>query len=63
MNGIMYVSGLYVMELSFVSPWMDVTICQQAISKDPAFSKCKLIAEPWDCGGLYQVGSFPNWDK
>ena len=22
----------------------------------------KLIAEPWDCGGLYQVGSFPNWD-
>ena len=19
-------------------------------------------AEPWDCGGLYQVGSFPNWD-
>lgn len=22
----------------------------------------KLIAEPWDCGGLYQVGGFPNWD-
>lgn len=22
----------------------------------------KLVAEPWDCGGLYQVGSFPNWD-
>ena len=22
----------------------------------------KLLAEPWDCGGLYQVGSFPNWD-
>lgn len=21
-----------------------------------------LIAEPWDCGGLYQVGTFPNWD-
>jgi isoamylase len=20
-----------------------------------------LIAEPWDCGGLYQVGSFPHW--
>ncbi len=34
------------------------------------FEKCigcpaaqvKLIAEPWDCGGLYQVGGFPNWD-
>ena len=24
--------------------------------------QAKLIAEPWDCGGLYQVGSFPNWD-
>lgn len=35
----------------------------RAITKDPAFAKCKLIAEPWDCGGLYQVGSFPNWDK
>ena len=22
----------------------------------------KVIAEPWDCGGLYQVGGFPNWD-
>jgi pullulanase/glycogen debranching enzyme len=21
-----------------------------------------MWAEPWDCGGLYQVGSFPNWD-
>ena len=33
-----------------------------AISKDPVLSKVKLISEPWDCGGLYQVGSFPNWD-
>ena len=33
------------------------------ISKDPVLSKCKLIAEPWDCGGLYQVGSCPNWDR
>ena len=23
----------------------------------------KLIAEPWDCGGLYLVGKFPNWDR
>lgn len=21
----------------------------------------QLIAEAWDCGGLYQVGSFPHW--
>ena len=25
-------------------------------------TQVKLVAEPWDCGGLYQVGSFPNWD-
>jgi isoamylase len=25
-------------------------------------SQVKLIAEPWDAAGLYQVGSFPNWD-
>ncbi|KAK3237921.1 Isoamylase 3, chloroplastic, partial [Cymbomonas tetramitiformis] len=34
----------------------------RAISKDPVLSEVKLISEPWDCGGLYQVGSFPNWD-
>lgn len=31
------------------------------ISKHPVLSKVKLIAEPWDLG-MYQVGSFPNWD-
>ena len=35
----------------------------QAIAKDPVLSKCKIIAEPWDCGGLYLVGQFPNWDR
>lgn len=35
----------------------------RAIAKDPALEHVKLIAEPWDCGGLYQVGSFPNWDR
>lgn len=30
----------------------------ERISKDPILSKVKLIAEPWDAGGLYQVGSF-----
>ncbi len=24
-------------------------------------SQVKLLAEPWDCG-MYQVGTFPNWD-
>jgi isoamylase len=30
----------------------------ELISKDPILSNVKLIAEPWDAGGLYQVGSF-----
>lgn len=30
----------------------------EAISEDPLLSETKLIAEPWDAGGLYQVGSF-----
>lgn len=32
----------------------------QRIAKDPSMRDIKLIAEPWDCGGLYQVGSFPH---
>lgn len=35
----------------------------KAIAKDPVLSRCKIIAEPWDCGGLYLVGRFPNWDR
>lgn len=30
----------------------------ERIAKDPALRGVKLIAEPWDCGGLYQVGFF-----
>ncbi len=26
-------------------------------------AKCQLIAEAWDAGGLYQVGSFPNYGR
>ncbi|KAL5201712.1 hypothetical protein ABZP36_036066 [Zizania latifolia] len=33
------------------------------IAKDAVLSRCKIIAEPWDCGGLYLVGRFPNWDR
>ncbi|KAK1432221.1 hypothetical protein QVD17_09115 [Tagetes erecta] len=35
----------------------------RAIAKDSTLSRCKIIAEPWDCGGLYLVGKFPNWDR
>jgi pullulanase/glycogen debranching enzyme len=31
------------------------------ISNDPVLRGVKLIAEAWDAGGLYQVGSFPHW--
>jgi len=31
------------------------------LSMDPALRDVKLIAEPWDCGGLYHVGSFPHF--
>ncbi|SDY32626.1 glycogen operon protein [Lachnobacterium bovis DSM 14045] len=30
---------------------------------DAVLGKVKLIAEAWDAGGLYQVGSFPSWSR
>lgn len=33
----------------------------ERMTKDPVMRDVKLIAEPWDCGGLYQVGSFPHF--
>ena len=33
------------------------------IAYDPILSHTKLIAEAWDAGGLYQVGSFPSWKR
>lgn len=35
----------------------------EAISQDPILANTKLIAEAWDAGGLYQVGSFPGMGK
>ncbi|AAD18532.1 glycogen hydrolase (debranching) [Chlamydia pneumoniae TW-183] len=32
----------------------------EAISFDPLLASTKIIAEPWDAGGLYQVGYFPT---
>lgn len=31
-----------------------------AINEDPILCNTKIIAEPWDCGGLYQLGGFPG---
>jgi isoamylase len=35
----------------------------EALANDPVLAKCKLIAEAWDAGGLYQVGSFPAYGR
>ena len=35
----------------------------EAISLDPILAKTKLIAEPWDAAGLYQVGTFPSFGE
>lgn len=35
----------------------------QSLAFDPVLGKMKLIAEAWDAGGLYQVGSFPSWNR
>ena len=35
----------------------------QLLAYDPILSNVKLIAEAWDAGGLYQVGSFPAWNR
>lgn len=35
----------------------------ESLSFDPVLGKMKLIAEAWDAGGLYQVGSFPSWNR
>lgn len=35
----------------------------QSLAFDPILGEVKLIAEAWDAGGLYQVGSFPSWNR
>lgn len=35
----------------------------QRLAYDPILGNCKLIAEAWDAGGMYQVGSFPAWNR
>lgn len=35
----------------------------EALAYDPVLARSKLIAEAWDAGGLYQVGSFPAYGR
>ena len=35
----------------------------QSLAFDPILGNTKLIAEAWDAGGLYQVGSFPSFNR
>ena len=35
----------------------------ESLAHDPVLRDCKLIAEAWDAGGLYQVGSFPAYHR
>ncbi len=35
----------------------------ETLAHDAVLGKTKLIAEAWDAGGLYQVGSFPAWGR
>jgi len=35
----------------------------ERLAYDPVLANTKLIAEAWDAGGLYQVGSFPAWGR
>ena len=42
---------------------MDQPPLLKSLAFDPILRSTKLIAEAWDAGGLYQVGSFPNWNR
>lgn len=44
------------------SPMSNPPLLKQ-LAFDPLLGNTKLIAEAWDAGGLYQVGSFPAWKR
>lgn len=44
------------------SPMSDPPLLQ-SLAFDPILGSVKLIAEAWDAGGLYQVGTFPSWNR
>ena len=35
----------------------------ETLAYDPILANAKLIAEAWDAGGLYQVGTFPAYER
>ncbi len=35
----------------------------ESLANDPILGRTKLVAEAWDAGGLYQVGSFPAYGR
>jgi glycogen operon protein len=35
----------------------------ESLAHDPVLGQTKLIAEAWDAGGLYQVGTLPSYDR
>ena len=35
----------------------------ETLAFDPVLAKCKLVAEAWDAGGLYQIGTFPAYGR
>lgn len=35
----------------------------ESLAFDPVLANCKLVAEAWDAGGLYQVGNFPAYGR
>lgn len=35
----------------------------ESLAYDPVLARSKLIAEAWDAGGLYQVGTFPAYGR
>jgi glycogen operon protein len=47
---------------SFGAPMSNPPLLE-TLAYDPILGKCKLIAEAWDAGGLYQVGSFPAFGR
>jgi glycogen operon protein len=44
------------------APLLNPPLLEQ-LAYDPILAKCKLVAEAWDAGGLYQVGTFPAYGR
>ncbi|HEX3512995.1 MAG TPA: glycogen debranching protein GlgX [Trebonia sp.] len=44
------------------TPLLNPPVLEQ-LAFDPILRDCKLIAEAWDAGGLYEVGHFPSYGR